>query len=51
MGKLQNNLYYFKISKDNQEKLLDDIAVDELHLVNRSSSAIFSGEGVAGNSS
>lgn len=27
MGKLQNNLFYFKISKDNQEKLLDDFYV------------------------
>lgn len=33
MGKLQNNLYYFKISKDNQEKLLDDFYVfDEKHV-------------------
>lgn len=32
MGKLQNNLFYFKISKDNQEKLLDDFYVfDEKH--------------------
>lgn len=27
MGKTQNNLHYFKISKDNQEKLLDDFYV------------------------
>ena len=27
MGKMQNNLHYFKISKDNQEKLLDDFYV------------------------
>lgn len=32
MEKLQNNLFYFKISKDNQEKLLDDFYVfDEKH--------------------
>lgn len=27
MGKIQNNSHYFKISKDNQEKLLDDFYV------------------------
>ena len=27
MGKIQSNLHYFKISKDNQEKLLDDFYV------------------------
>lgn len=32
MEKIQNNLHYFKISKDNQEKLLDDFYVfDEKH--------------------
>ena len=32
MEKLQSNLYYFKISKDNQEKLLDDFYVfDDKH--------------------
>jgi len=27
MKKIQNNLYYFEISKNNQEKLLDDFYV------------------------
>src|SRR3989344_327780 len=32
MKKIQNNLYYFKISKNNQEKLLDDFYIfDEKH--------------------
>jgi len=32
MGKILNNLHYFKISKDNQEKLLDDFYVfDDKH--------------------
>ena len=33
MGKIQNNSHYFKISKDNQEKLLDDFYVfDDKHI-------------------
>ena len=32
MKKIQNNLHYFEISKNNQEKLLDDFYVfDEKH--------------------